>query len=487
MVTQVALKQQIDTCHIYSLLKVPGIGKKMVQQILKVLPFSPTSSRDLHDVLVEVHRSHPNIKIPSISDLEAGLKDFNRLAEDSDRAQIQIVGISDPTFPEALKRIDDPPLILYGRGDLSCLRPEESIAVIGTRNPTEVGRKTGHWLARRLAQSGLIIVSGLAEGCDTVAHEGCLAANGRTVAVLAHGLQMIYPAKNRKLAEQIVEMGGCLVSEYPLGQKPFKNAFVERDRLQSALSAAVVVIQTDIKGGTMHTVRFCLEQKRKLACLEFPSDKRSDQSRGNEMLIAKGKATPIRERKDSDAFIRSVYGEQFVPSAPLSPVEVSQPIELAFEESKTQRHELLDSPTFQKPFPLVVSTRLEPAEQEQFIKMCKASGKTPEVVVTELIQQYLNSSLSSIEVPTLGFNNEQLVLVLNHGYSDTSELPQAVMSEQPVETYLTQKQLAARLGVSTDTIRKRKSKSDFPIWSQEKDPQKLSWEFVSETKNFQSF
>ncbi|MCH8275856.1 MAG: DNA-processing protein DprA, partial [Armatimonadetes bacterium] len=152
------------------------------------------------------------------------------------------------------------------------------------------------------AEAGFAIVSGLAHGCDTYGHEGCLEGHGVAVGVLAHGLDRVYPAANRDLAERLLESGGCLVSEYPVGVRPMRAAFAERDRIQSGLSDGVLVIETDVKGGTMHTVRFSRDQGRPLACIDHPEKWLGEEkTMGNQKLIKDGWATPI---PDGDALAR---------------------------------------------------------------------------------------------------------------------------------------------------------------------------------------
>jgi len=149
-----------------------------------------------------------------------------------------------------------------------------------------------------------VLVSGLARGCDTAAHVGCLAAEGQTVAILAHGLNTIYPPENYGLAEQIIEMGGCLLSEYPPNERPKPKYFVERDRLQSGLSGGVIIVETDLKGGAMHTARFCVEEKKPLGCMVFPEDRNNRKmTEGNVRLISSGEAVALNSIDDVKGFI----------------------------------------------------------------------------------------------------------------------------------------------------------------------------------------
>jgi DNA processing protein len=144
------------------------------------------------------------------------------------------------------------------------LNEEKSVAIIGTRNPSKFGIKMGYKISKLLASKGYSIVSGLAKGIDTEAHQGALNVMGKTVAILAHGLDMpIYPKENRALAEEIMESGGLLLSTYSNGTKLFPQYLAARDEWQSALSDGVIVIETGIKGGTNITVGHAIKQKNR--------------------------------------------------------------------------------------------------------------------------------------------------------------------------------------------------------------------------------
>ncbi len=232
-------------------------------------------------------------------------------------AGVHAVPYFDERYPERLRNIDDPPVVLFVKGQIEAMHGGQSVAIVGTRNPTSFGERAAHSAGKLAAESGIVVVSGLALGCDTKAHEGCVESAGVGVAVLAHGLDRVYPAANRDLAERILECGGCLVSEVPVGVKPTRWAFAYRDRIQSGLSDRVLVIETDVKGGTMHTVEFSRKQLRPLACIEHPeSISSSSQSRGNRMLIENGAAAGITDPAALGRFIQGLE----VPS-----VEKSKP------------------------------------------------------------------------------------------------------------------------------------------------------------------
>ena len=158
-------------------------------------------------------------------------------------------------YPDALKEISCPPFVLFYKGNYNAIINENTLAIIGSREASKEGQKNAYEMAYLFAKENYSIVSGLAMGCDTYAHKGCLDANGMTVGVLSSGLDTMYPIQNRELAERIIENNGCLLSEYPIGFTSFKNNFIERDRIESGLSLGTIVIEANIKSGTMHTAK----------------------------------------------------------------------------------------------------------------------------------------------------------------------------------------------------------------------------------------
>jgi DNA processing protein len=224
---------------------------------------------------------------------------------------ITILWADSEYYPERLININDPPVLLYVKGNPGCRISNTTCAAIGTRQPSSYGIRCARLLGAFLGSKGFVVVSGLARGCDTAAHQGCVEVSGRTVAVLAHGLDRIYPAENRDLADQIVSTGGCLVSEHQPGVGTSKHGFVERNRIQSGLSSGLIVIEAGIEGGVMHTVRFGLEQGRPIACIQHPQEMVSfSKAKGNERLIAEGKAAPLNGQEDIDAFLLKISGPE---------------------------------------------------------------------------------------------------------------------------------------------------------------------------------
>lgn len=285
---------------IMTLLLVPGIGRKTVNKMLNQISSLPEDPLELHLLAVNALSGSSRYECPSEEEVcvlyERAQKTLSRaLSQD-----IHVLTPLDLQFPTLLKEISDPPVILYAKGNLTILE-KCCVAVVGRRRPTKYGLDMAKHIGGFLAHEGIVVVSGLAVGCDQAGHEGCLENNGETVAVLAHGLDKVYPAQNLYLAREIVDKGGCLISEYPPGTKPLAGFFVERDRLQSGLSSGIIVIEAEAEDGTMHTARFAVEQRRLLGCWKPPNDAADMPPKvatGNELLISEGKALPLTSDSD---------------------------------------------------------------------------------------------------------------------------------------------------------------------------------------------
>lgn len=298
----------LTTLNLLTLQALPHIGRKTIKVMLEGVKLSLSLPSEYIDFMSSAKQRLPRIKIPNLNDVISAQDKANKILDECYKHDIKAVGYNDDIFPNNLKGIPDPPITIYIKGDTSTLGDKHRVAIIGTREPSEFGYATGKKLSRILAERGIDIVSGLALGCDSAAHEGCLEGKGHTIAILAHGLDKVYPAKNRDLASRILATSGCLISEYPPGTPAMSNYFVERDRLQSGLSDAVVVIETGIKGGTMHTVKFCLEQKRILACVAHPEKYQvnNPKAEGNRLLLKEMNAMPIENITTLDKFVSVV-------------------------------------------------------------------------------------------------------------------------------------------------------------------------------------
>jgi len=192
---------------------------------------------------------------------------------------------SDDLYPERLREIFDPPVLLWIRGDMQLLS-QPSIAVVGTRHPTPYGAGMAEMLSRDLAHRGLIVLSGMARGVDTAAHKGALAAKRPTIAVWGTGVDVIYPKENKSLAEQIVATGGTIVSELPLGVYPAPQNFPKRNRILSGMSIGVLVVEAAEYSGTRVTARCAIEQNRDVYAV--PGNVTTKNAWGPNTLIKQG-------------------------------------------------------------------------------------------------------------------------------------------------------------------------------------------------------
>ena len=196
-----------------------------------------------------------------------------------------------PDYPERLKAIPMPPKELYILGsDVNELLKRPSVTVVGSRKVSAYGKTVTSTLTSDLARAGVIIISGLALGVDSISHRAALEAGGPTIAVMPCGLDQIYPAQHHALARQILEQGGALVSEYPPGTPALRHHFVARNRIASGLSDAVLITEAAGKSGTLHTAEFAIEQGREV--LAVPGNITSPTSVGTNNLIKSG-ATPV--------------------------------------------------------------------------------------------------------------------------------------------------------------------------------------------------
>jgi len=182
------------------------------------------------------------------------------------RAGVAVVDFFDRRYPPHLSEIADPPVVLFVRGNADILMNARLVAVVGTREPSRFGETAARSIVSALAERGWGVVSGLARGIDTVAHRTALDQGAPTIAVLGCGLDRVYPWENEDLAGEIVARDGALVSELPLGAPPVPRNLIARDRIQSGAGVAVVLAQTGIEGGAMHTARFAAEQGRPIFC-----------------------------------------------------------------------------------------------------------------------------------------------------------------------------------------------------------------------------
>lgn len=214
--------------------------------------------------------------------------------EKLERLDVRALTWHDEAYPPRLKEIYDLPPVLYLRGTLTPA-DEWAVAVVGTRRATAYGRQVTEEFASVLARSNVTVVSGLARGIDSIAHRAALAAGGRTIAVLANGLDLVYPPEHLKLAQQIMEQG-ALLSDYPLGTQPRSEFFPRRNRIMSGISLGVLVVEGDTKSGALITARQALDQNREVFAI--PGSIYSPTCRGTNRLIQEGEAKLVAKVED---------------------------------------------------------------------------------------------------------------------------------------------------------------------------------------------
>ena len=207
---------------------------------------------------------------------------------------VHLVNWESPEYPARLLEIDHPPPILYVRGQL-LPADEWALAVVGTRSPTSYGKQVAQRLAFGLAESGITVVSGLAQGIDGAAHRAALEAHGRTVAVMGCGLDIVYPARHRELAHRISE-AGALISDYPLGTRPAAGNFPPRNRIISGLALGALVVEAGERSGALITLHFALEHGRETFAV--PGSIHSRMSAGTNRAIQRGEAKLVASVDD---------------------------------------------------------------------------------------------------------------------------------------------------------------------------------------------
>ena len=292
----------MDTRQILALKEIKGCGAATIRQLVSESqklrrPLSSDSDfMDFVNSCLSAGIKRCRLKTLSKSEFSYALSNTDRLIEKSDRLGIKVVSYIDPDFPrQLLNTINeegkaDVPLVLFCKGDISVTN-KKGIAIIGTREATKEGVHAGEFFGEKLADHGYNIVSGLAVGCDTAGHRGALkATGGKTTAFLAHGLDSVYPPENEGLADEIVQRGGLLMSEYAIGETVNRYFLVARDRLQAALSEATIVIQTGVHGGTNHAANTTLISGKPLFCVRYGSDElmHHEKVAGNSALVSKG-------------------------------------------------------------------------------------------------------------------------------------------------------------------------------------------------------
>jgi DNA processing protein len=297
------------TTHLLALALVPGLRPRTIAQLLSRAPSREiVADPDAHD---DVLSDDARGRLRSGRALEAAIAEEAAAA----RLGVTLVGVDDPSYPALLRRTCDPPAVLYVRGTLDDGAGAAAVAVVGARKATPAGLTLARAMARDLASWGVTVVSGLARGIDTAAHEGALDGGGRTVAVLGCGIDVCYPRENARLAARVAA-AGAVVSEFPLGTPPLPDHFPRRNRVIAGWSPATVVVEAAARSGALNTARLAADEGRDV--LAVPGHPTQALAEGTNQLIRDG-AGLVRGAADVAAELGLVAPRASV-AAPADPV-----------------------------------------------------------------------------------------------------------------------------------------------------------------------
>ncbi|MFV7785601.1 DNA-processing protein DprA [Shewanella marisflavi] len=286
---------ELSTLHALSL-QTQGFKAKDIKGVLEVTPYHEIHSiRELKEYLYG----------QGMGNFFTDEKAWNQaiqIGEKSSSLGISCFSIASRNYPKYLRAIDDAPNVLHVRGNIDALNKLPGVAVVGARAVTPNGVQITKRISRYLAENDWVVVSGLALGVDAAAHEGALESNkpSCTIAVLAHGLDIAKPAKNKDLAQRILENGGVWVSEHPVGTPAHRNFFVPRNRIQLGLSVGSVIVEAEEKSGSITQARFCVKQRRPLYAV-VPHEEGNPLNllcSGTELLVREMGAHPLKTKDD---------------------------------------------------------------------------------------------------------------------------------------------------------------------------------------------
>ncbi len=270
-----------ELMHCLALWRMPGMGARRFAKLLEAVP-------DLSELFVQPTSVPAFSKLPAEGQAYLQAPDWAAVEHDlawGEQPGHYIVRDTDPAYPPLLKEIGNAPPLLFVRGDPDVLHLPQ-LAMVGSRNPTPTGAEWAHDFASQLCQGGFTVTSGLALGIDAASHRGALVATGRTIAVLGTGVDSIYPHRHGRLAEDIIESGGAIVSELPLGTAARAPHFPQRNRIISGLSLGVLVVEAALRSGSLITARLATEQGREVFAL--PGSVHNPLTRGCHALIRQG-------------------------------------------------------------------------------------------------------------------------------------------------------------------------------------------------------
>lgn len=276
---------QLQIRNLIALSLVPGLGAARIMRLMQAFPNLGEVFREPASSLMQI----PGFGKATAAAIAAfkNWHEVDRILKVTENTDVWMISLDDEYYPNRLRHIYDPPLLIWGRGDVEALS-KPGIAVIGTRKPSEYGRARARQFSGDIAAAGLNVISGLAYGIDTIAHAAAVEAGKPTIAVLGSGIDRIYPSANKQLAEKIMTTGGAVISEFAPGTKPDRENFPVRNRVVSGLSAGVLVIESAPTGGSLITAYSALDQGREVFAI--PHDITNQAGLGGNTLIKKGHA-----------------------------------------------------------------------------------------------------------------------------------------------------------------------------------------------------
>lgn len=264
---------------------IPGLGSIRIQSLLEHFGSAELVLEAPAALLSQVSNIGPRMAA-AIADWQ-NCTHVHAELECARQHGVRIVTLQDDDYPRILRRMSDPPIVLYVRGEWNQEDANRSVAIVGTRHATTYGHLTARKFGRELADAGCTIISGLARGIDTAGHRGALDAGGRTLAIIGSGLGAIYPPENRELADEICRGHGAVISEFPMMTPPGRTTFPQRNRVVAAWSRAVLVAQAPQRSGAIHTAGLAAEQYGN-SIFAIPGDVTMPESAGCHALIRDG-------------------------------------------------------------------------------------------------------------------------------------------------------------------------------------------------------
>lgn len=263
------------------------------------------SIRDVYDLVESVNMTAILKNKLTVSEI----MNAEKYDEIHQKYHIEIIPFGDNRYPVCLAMTPNPPAMLYIRGDVNILSEMPGVAIVGSRQVSRAGEEITKRITSRVCEKGLVIVSGLAIGTDANAHQTSLKTNAKTIAVLAHGLELAKPKQNARLAKEILENGGAWISEYPVGRPAFKQSFVQRNRIQVGLSATSILIEAAKDSGTMTQADFAIKAARPIFAV-VPHKENNPlglNCEGNIQLVNDNLARPLRTSEDYDELIAVIF------------------------------------------------------------------------------------------------------------------------------------------------------------------------------------